>query len=267
MVVPQSVLDTLKSIGLNLYERKLWVALLSRGTATAGELSALAKVPRSRTYDVLESLADKGFVVIQNSKPIKYVAVPPKEALERAKKKILSEAEETAKRMDELKSSSAIKELEKVYKDGVKLIEPGSVSGSIKGRDAVHNQLGTVFKSAKERVSIVATPSTLKEIHETHGRTLKKLSSKGVKIRIAVPDHPEVREIKKEVKEYAELRKLSDEHPKGRFAIVDGKHVIMALTEDNIHPTQDVALWTSSEHAASLLEPMFEHVWEHLEPA
>lgn len=40
MIVSQAVLDELKQIGLNLYERKLWVALLSRGTSTAGELSS-----------------------------------------------------------------------------------------------------------------------------------------------------------------------------------------------------------------------------------
>src|SRR3990172_7388149 len=99
MVVSQAVLDTLKQIGLNLYERKLWVALLSRGTSTAGELSSLAKVPHSRTYDVLESLADKGFVMIQSTKPLKYLAIPPKEALERAKKTLKESMEVTIERI------------------------------------------------------------------------------------------------------------------------------------------------------------------------
>lgn len=85
MLASTKVLDTLKGIGLNLYERKLWVALLARGTSTAGELSEIANVPRSRAYDVLQSLAEKGFVVVQTGKPIKYVAVSPEESLDRAK--------------------------------------------------------------------------------------------------------------------------------------------------------------------------------------
>ncbi|MEM7823019.1 MAG: helix-turn-helix domain-containing protein, partial [Candidatus Aenigmatarchaeota archaeon] len=56
MVASNQVLDALKSIGLNLYERKLFVALLAKGVATAAELSEIANVPRSRSYDVLESL-------------------------------------------------------------------------------------------------------------------------------------------------------------------------------------------------------------------
>lgn len=90
MLASAKVMDALKSIGLNLYERKLWLALLARGTSTAGELSEIASVPRSRAYDVLQSLAEKGFVVVQSAKPIRYVAIAPDEALERAKKRCRS---------------------------------------------------------------------------------------------------------------------------------------------------------------------------------
>src|SRR3989338_4070236 len=102
MVTNARTLDALKTIGLNKYERNLWVALLSRGASTAGELSDISNVPRSRCYDVLESLSSRGFVVMQPGKPMKYVAVPPKEAMERAKKKVLEGAHETANRIDRL---------------------------------------------------------------------------------------------------------------------------------------------------------------------
>jgi len=36
MLATPKVMDALKNIGLNLYERRLWVALLARGTSTAG---------------------------------------------------------------------------------------------------------------------------------------------------------------------------------------------------------------------------------------
>src|SRR5512136_2617124 len=99
MLASQKVLDTLKGIGLNLYERKLWVALLARGTSTAGELSTIANVPRSRSYDILQSLAEKGFVIVQTAKPIKYVAIAPEDALERAKKKIMEDTQTTITRI------------------------------------------------------------------------------------------------------------------------------------------------------------------------
>jgi len=86
MIVEKKILSKLKDFGLNSYESKVWVALLSRGVSTAGELSDIANVPRSRSYDVLESLEKKGFVVMKLGKPIKYIAVPPPEAIERLKR-------------------------------------------------------------------------------------------------------------------------------------------------------------------------------------
>src|SRR3989344_5733735 len=88
MIVQKDFLNKLKDFGLNSYESKLWVALLSRGVSTAGELSDISSVPRSRAYDVLESLEKKGFIVMKVGKPIKYLAVPPAEVVERVKKHI-----------------------------------------------------------------------------------------------------------------------------------------------------------------------------------
>ena len=91
MIVQFDFLNKLKALGLNSYEAKLWVALLSVGTSTAGELSDIANVPRSRSYDVLEGLEKKGFIITQIGKPIKYLAIPPEEVLERVKESISRE--------------------------------------------------------------------------------------------------------------------------------------------------------------------------------
>ncbi len=64
MIVKEDFLNKLRQFfSLNLYEAKIWTALLSRGVSTAGELSDIGNVPRSRAYDILESLEKKGFVV------------------------------------------------------------------------------------------------------------------------------------------------------------------------------------------------------------
>lgn len=269
MVAPQAVLDALKSIGLNLYERKLWVALLGRGTATAGELSSLAKVPHSRTYDVLESLAEKGFVMIQTTKPIKYVAIAPAESLERAKKKIREDADVSVDRLANMQTSPVLKELDKIFKHGVTMVEPGELTGSLRGRNALHNQLETIFKGAKSHISIVTTVDGLTELHTRHADVLKKASGKGVKVRIAAPFSKVNAEAASALKAFAEVKKLPEGKATGRFALVDGTHLIVALTSDkDVHPTQDLALWTQSEHVAgSTVAPMFEAMWKGLSSA
>ena len=264
MVGTQQLLDTLKQIGLNLYERKLWVSLLSRGTSTAGELSSLAKVPHSRTYDVLESLAEKGFVMVQTTKPLKYVAIPPMEALDRAKKKISEDADVSTNRISQMQGSSTVKELEKIFKNGMSLVEPGELTGSLRGRHMMHQQMGTIFKNAKKSISIVTSAAGLNDLHAKHAEILKKVASKGVKVRIAAPTSKETAPAVLALREFADVKKL--DKAAGRFAVVDGNHLIMSLTDDkSVDPTQDLSMWTQSEHvAAEIMAPLFDSMWKDL---
>jgi sugar-specific transcriptional regulator TrmB len=266
MVVTQGVFDALKAIGLNLYERKLWVALLSRGTATAGELSSLAKVPHSRTYDVLESLAEKGFVLIQTSKPLKYVAIAPREALERAKRKLMEDTNAALERLTSLQSSAALRELEQIYKKGMQLIEPGELMAALKGRTALHNQLESIFKGAKNNISIITTSAGLADLHAKHADLLKLVAKKGIKIRIATPVDRENGAIVQALQGIAEVRRLPPKYAAGRFWLVDGAHVVLALTDERkVHPTQDLMLWAQSDHVTrAVLSPMFEALWKSL---
>src|SRR3990170_8056630 len=107
MIVEEEFLNKLRQFfGLNLYEVRIWTALLSRGVSTAGELSDIGNVPRSRAYDILESLEKKGFVTMKLGKPIKYLAVEPSEVVERVKKYMLRSAEEKVKTLNSLKKSN-----------------------------------------------------------------------------------------------------------------------------------------------------------------
>ena len=64
MIVKEEFLSRLRKIfDLNLYEVKVWTALLSRGVSNAGELSSISDVPRSRTYDILESLEKDNLIL------------------------------------------------------------------------------------------------------------------------------------------------------------------------------------------------------------
>jgi sugar-specific transcriptional regulator TrmB len=155
MIVKDEFLSKLRRyFNLNLYEVKIWSALLSRGVSTAGELSDIANVPRSRSYDVLESLGKKGFVVMKLGKPIKYIAVEPSEVLERVKKNVQKDAKDQMQRLEDLKDTDVIQELNSLHKQGVELVEPSDLSGSIKGRHNLYNHLELTIRDAEESVVI-----------------------------------------------------------------------------------------------------------------
>src|SRR3989338_1257139 len=272
MVVNLRTFDALKALGLNKYERNLWVALLSRVSSTVGELADLSNVPRSRCYDVLQSLADRGFVMIQPGKPIKYIAVPPQEAFERAKKKVLKDAEEMVERYEQIRNSGSSKELEKLHKESIKTVQPEELTGSIKGKYAMMQQMETMFKKAKKSIKIMATPNSLVDLIENHMALVKRLSESGVAIKVATPVNKQTTELVKELAKYAQIRDVesAEDLPKqfGRVAIVDGNEFLLGLTDDTkVHQTQDIAFWSQSGHASSqTIEPMFELVWNQAKP-
>src|SRR3990167_5230030 len=162
MIVKDEFLSKLRRyFSLNLYEVKIWAALLSRGVSTACELSDIANVPRSRSYDVLESLERKGFVVMKLGKPIKYIAVPPTEVVERVKKNLSVDAAERVKRLEDLKSTDTLHELNSLHTQGIELVEPSELSGSLRGRHNLYSHLELAIRNAQSSVTLVTTPQGL----------------------------------------------------------------------------------------------------------
>lgn len=267
MLASAKVMDALKGIGLNLYERRLWVALLARGTSSAGELSEIANVPRSRVYDVLQGLADKGFVVVQTGKPIRYVAMAPIESLERVKKKMEEDFRETQDRIDDLKTSPLIKELNELFSSGMKMTSPEDMTGSLKGKYSFNQQLDTMFRDANKHINIITTTEGLNELYNNHYEALKKAKERGVKIKIATSGTEKASEAIKSISGVAEIRHVDEKESdiSGRFVVVDDKQLVLALTDTKrVHATQEMAVWSKSEHAAGdVLSPLFDLVWNH----
>jgi len=270
MIGSSELMDSLKGIGLNLYERKLWVALLAKGTATAGELSGIANVPRSRTYDVLQTLADRGFVVVQTSKPLRYVAVAPKEALEKAKQRLREKFKEMERKIDRLKGSKLIDELNVLHQEGLQLVSLEDITGALKGKYSVLQQMDSMFRGASFSVNIVTTPAGLNDLFENHISILKKLSEKGVKIKIATRADKRSADAIKTLSGIAEVRNITEKEVplSGRFYVIDGQEMMMGLSDPEVvHSSQDMMFWTKSKHAAkNMIEPLFNLVWQKSKP-
>ena len=261
MIVQKDFLNKLKDFGLNSYEAKLWTALLSRGVATAGELSDIANVPRSRSYDVLESLERKGFVVMKLGKPIKYIAVPPAEVLERVKKNISEEAEKQGQLIESLKTSEVLSDLNTLHTQGVDLVEPADLTGAVKGRVNLYNHLGAMIKGAEKTVSIMTTEQGVIRKLESLKGVLSKAKERGVRIRIAGPMNKAAAAAAKTLSQYAQVKHV--DQAKARFCVVDGKSATFMVMDDaSIHPSYDFGIWVNTEFFAKAFENVFDTLWD-----
>lgn len=266
MIIKEEFLGRLRKIfDLNLYEVKVWVALLSRGTSTAGELSNIGDVPRSRTYDILESLEKKGFVVMKLGKPIKFLALKPEEVVERVKRNLINDASEKSKRLDKLKSEDVLKELSSLHTNGIKFIEPHEMSGALKGRSNLYNHLDMLMRGAEKTITMVTTAEGLNRKLEALGPTMEKLKKKGVKIRIAAPINKDNLKSARELSKHAEVRHTNN--IQSRFTISDSKELMfMVLNDKEVHPSYDIGIWVNTPFFSNTLEQMFEMNWKDMTP-
>jgi len=264
MIVKDEFLSRLRKIfDLNLYEVKVWTALLSRGTSTAGELSNISDVPRSRTYDILESLEKKGFIVMKLGKPIKFVALKPDEVVERVKKNLVQYAQDKTKRLETLKGDEVLEELNGLFTKGIKFVEPTDLSGSLKGRQNLYNHLDMMIRDAEKTITIVTTAEGLNRKMEALMPSLDKCKKRGIKVRIAAPINSNNLKVAKELKKVAEVRNL--EKIKARFVIIDSNQIMfMLLDDEKFHPNYDIGVWINTEFFAQALEQMFELAWKEM---
>lgn len=260
MIVPKDFLNKLKDFGLNSYESKLWVALLSRGVSTAGELSDISNVPRSRAYDVLESLEKKGFIIVKVGKPIKYLAVTPVEVVERVKKKVVEEAEQRNQVLSQLKDSDILSELNALHTDGIKLVDPTDKSGAFRGREKAYDHLIYLIKNAKKSIVLMTSKSGLERKHELLASHLKRAAKKGVDIKIAV-DSSANKNIVDSFSQFAKIK--ADKDNSARFCVVDEQHLMLFLTDDKkTHHNYDCAVWIDAPYFVEYFNSLFSKEWK-----
>lgn len=164
-MVATNVVRALERVGLSTYEARAYAALLRSGPATGYQLSRNSGVPRSRIYETLEKLADRGMVITRQDRPQLHAAVPCDEVLAR-KGKEMTEA------------------LACVRDCCAAVDRTGGEEGvwNISGRANVLAKAQAMLDAAREEVSVVAAAGNLSELEPA----LRKAAGRGCRVRIVV---------------------------------------------------------------------------------
>jgi len=263
MIVNDKLVEEVKRIfDLNLYESRLWLAMLSRGVSTAGELSEISSVPRSRTYDILESLKRKGLITMRKeSRPVKYVAISPHDAVEQVKKNYHKKVDELSKFMEDLKKTEVVGKLSGLHAAGMQLVEKHDTSGLLKSRQSTTHHLGKLFRNAKKDIEMLLTPHELNFIMKSQGETLEKAAKRGVEIKIAGPFTEKEKAVIKQFRNFAKLKIVKE--ISARIVMVDQREAIFSLfPSKEVHNLFDVAVWIESPYFTKAMSSLFNHVWD-----
>ncbi|MFC5279011.1 HTH-type sugar sensing transcriptional regulator TrmB [Halorubrum rubrum] len=148
---------------LGEYEIDAYLAVLEHGELTASDIADRTDIPQPRVYDTVRSLADRGFVELRESRPMKIVAVDPDDAF------------------DELRSSftEMVDELEARYTAPTRETEAVSL---VKSRSTILRYLEEVIRGAEYELAVSLTPDLLRRFREE----LKLKVENGISVELLV---------------------------------------------------------------------------------
>ncbi|MGA2130194.1 MAG: helix-turn-helix domain-containing protein [Candidatus Pacearchaeota archaeon] len=257
MLVKQELISRIKDyFDLNIYETKVWLALLGKGIASAGEIAELSRVPRSRTYDVLESLEKKGFAIVKLGKPVKYIGVKPHMIIEKMKNNVRSDAEERIVTLSNIKSTDEFMKLEEIYKEGLRPVKKEDLSAAIKGRSNISNYLKEILQNAEKEVLICTNAEDINYKLNLFKQTIQNLGRNGIKVKMALSgDEKLVRKVEKELGV-----KIKSVDVEAKFFIVDRKEILFYLSKNS--GPDDTAIWLNSDFFAQAFTVLFEKAVE-----
>lgn len=258
MIMKPELVKKIKDyFNLNIYETKVWLALLGKGVASAGEIAEISGVPRSRTYDVLESLEKQGFAISKIGKPAKYIAVKPGIILEKLKNNTMKEAEEKVGVLSHLKDSSEYTDLENIYTTGIKPVKHEDLSGSIKGRSTIYNHAREILENAKKEVIICTSAREFSEKIRLFSALIEKLKKNGINVKVALSGNEvEIKKISLKIKQKIKVIEIN-----AKFFIVDQEQVLFLLSETGV-AEDEVAIWLNTPFFTNALVYLFNQVFK-----
>ncbi len=241
-------INTLKGLGLTMYEAQAYVTLTSLISSNATEISRQSEIPRSKIYDVLKGLVKKNFIEVEDGRPLTYIVKSPVEVLSREKDKKISEIDDTITR------------LTYIYENGMSQVQ--APIWRIYGVEKIIAQELEIIKRAKTSINM-----RIGFLFDGEGEALVKALKNRSDLRINILASP-VCYINDEKFDIIQLFKDNDiniqkaDIPFVKLIISDSKemmHTYTKFSEDkrNVIPETAIGIWNKYEDIAKNYDDRF----------
>jgi len=156
------ILKLLKELNFTEYEAKTYLALLQNPPLSGYAVSLHSGVPRSKIYEVLGGLAERGEVLISHGNPVLYTPLSPKELIAQRKRKADISFKSAAEALEQY--SYTAQNRENIW--------------NITGHESILNRIREVIKHATSRILLEIWKEDAEKIKEE----LEMASKNGVEI-------------------------------------------------------------------------------------
>jgi HTH-type transcriptional regulator, sugar sensing transcriptional regulator len=226
-------------LGLTERESKVYITLLSKKSFTSSELQKSANIPRTKIYEVLYKMIDRGICVERRIGKTKYYeAVEPKKALHKILEDYKSNFHEELERKKNITDTLA-EIFNPIYTKNKNFVSPLEFVEVIKDKELAQKRILLAFQSAKsELLSFVKGPyvcDTNSRVNQ-QVREEKNLLKRGAMCR-KIYESTELHDQMTLIDQFKPLAKLGSQ-----LRTVDSLPIKMVVFDDDmvIFPLQDI---------------------------
>ena len=262
---PENLSNHLIELGLTDYESKGYLAMLRRHVATASELARLSGIPRTRIYEVLDRLIQKGLCLEILDQVKKYKAIEPDIALNR-----LIEQQRAAIILKENLASSISPFLQQRYIEHSSNQDPLDYIELWRNPSQVAQRFLKLVDDAQREILVLVKPPYSNPKKKLEEQTFKSVEAAERKLACRaiyeISTEPQERKWEAEqikiAVEAGEQARIIEKLPL-KMAIFDGTKVIFAM--EDYHPTlsRQTSLVIEHHALAQCLKILFETLWSN----
>ena len=260
MPINQERIQKLREYGLTDYQSRVYLALLDLGVATASQMPALSRVPRTRIYATMQQLHAKGLVQILPEKPLRYKAVPFAAYLQTVVKDYRNRAKRLDANLDSIAREFPVAASEALPTHGR--------FEAIYGRRNVRERLAGMYEEADQEIVAVGSDHSPGRILRSLGGQIADRARDGVTVRYAFHLAPHNHEDVRGLAKYADVRTIDFYVPVCRHG-VDGREFLMSHPipdDDSASRGEDIAIWTDDTAISAAMAQMAKLLWEMGKP-
>jgi sugar-specific transcriptional regulator TrmB len=253
-----AAVEQLNQFGLSSYAARTFVALASLGTGTARDVSQVSDVPRTRVYDAMDELHERGLVDIKQSSPKRFWAISAETATRNFE-------HELQHRMDILRT--ALSELEPA--------EPRSSQRgvwTVDGQKAVSERVLEFFGGAQEEIVYMTVEDLLTDDLID---ALSDAAERGVSIKLGGVSTDVQEHIQDRIPGATMFESLWvwSDTPAGRLMMVDGEKTLVSALVNGVDASRsdsrsETAIWGEGETntLVAVLKAIFTWRLENADP-
>ncbi len=232
--IESNIVNELIKVGLNKYEAMVYMALLQTPKITAYEAGRKSGVPQSKIYDTVKELVNKRIVTMDCIAPIRYVAVPLEEFLNRYKNKTEDTINYLRENIKNINNAKTIDYIQHFY-----------------GKNQTNYKIKSMIESSKRSIYLDIWADDYEDWYEK----LLEAHSRGVDI-VSVVYGKINNEIGKVY--YHEMHSMEkDAHQNGRWfsLVVDYSEFLFSISKGN----ESSSVWTKNESFTLITKCLITH--------